>query len=282
MSQIFIPGTAAPSDVADSKTFSAGTSYQAAGTLPDRRGNPAAGTYSTAVSAKADGGGSIVLEPTLGVYGPGKNTNGFGSIIATDPNFVKENWPTDRTIFGIQGTMPTHLGDHVNRQEVAYWAAGTNGVTNPRVFFRPPPGYYDGNGWIYDEPLDLRPQNLLAGKNLFGMVGTARGLESAFGNGTLGAGGAISASGLAFQPKAIVVYTAPMVGNDFYYISKSYFAAFGPTQYYTITRRDIYQGGTQTTVADTGTWSVGSNSFSTSFGSGWDGFSFSWRAFGGT
>ncbi|MGM9943925.1 MAG: hypothetical protein ACI33M_03230 [Lysinibacillus sp.] len=60
--------------------------------------------YTNPKSYKADGGGSLVVEPNTGYYEAGKNANGFGSIIMTDSNFIASNIVSGKSIFGISGT----------------------------------------------------------------------------------------------------------------------------------------------------------------------------------
>lgn len=77
------------------------------GGIPDlRRENLAQwGGYTGCQSIKGDGGGSIVVEPYTGYYEKGLNANGFGTIIATDPNYIPDNILSGKSIFGVQGTL---------------------------------------------------------------------------------------------------------------------------------------------------------------------------------
>lgn len=204
MGQIFIPGDAVPGDVAVPKKFSAGTNYQTAGTLPDRRGNPAAGQYITAVSARADSGGNIVMEPPLGVYGPGKNTGGFGTLIANDPNFVPANWPSNKTMFGTPGTMPTYpLGTNITNA----WADGQGNMS----FGFPVGAYLQGGGFGNPGTTELhnfdpshKASNILKGVTLLGITGN--GSTAAFASGYSDPVGTTNVvNGLSFTPTLIVV-----------------------------------------------------------------------------
>ncbi|MDG0809741.1 hypothetical protein [Cohnella rhizosphaerae] len=173
MGQIFISGDAQPSDVAAPKKFSAGTNYQAAGTLPDRRGYPAVGQYVSAVSAMSDSGGNIVMEPPLGIYGPGKNAGNFGTLIANDPNFVPANWPSNKTMFGTPGTMPSYpLGTNITN----VWADGLGNIS----FGFPVGAYLQGGGFgnpgtteVHNFDPNHKASNILSGVTILGVNGTA-------------------------------------------------------------------------------------------------------------
>lgn len=61
--------------------------------------------YKNPKSYRADGGGSLVVEPLRGYYEEGLNANNFGSIILNDPNFIAANIKAGKSIFGINGTV---------------------------------------------------------------------------------------------------------------------------------------------------------------------------------
>jgi|GEM_PF-6003803 len=177
MAQIYIPGDAAPGDVSNKKKFSAGVNYQAAGTLTDYRAYPM-GTagYVTAVSAKSDSGGNIVLEPPTGIYTSGKNANGYGALIANDPNFVPANWRADKTMFGTPGTIPVITDGADPAQGVGKWGDGALAVY-------PREGYRKGGAGAGEIKVSvaqlqsvnafLAPQYILSGAEIFGINGTA-------------------------------------------------------------------------------------------------------------
>lgn len=61
--------------------------------------------YTSALSAKGDGGGTLCLEPPTGYYEQGKNGIGFGSLATNDPNYTAANIANGVPIFGVIGTM---------------------------------------------------------------------------------------------------------------------------------------------------------------------------------
>lgn len=226
MSQIYISGDASPSDVAAPRKFSAGTNYQATGILTDYRGSPNGAGYVTALSAKSDSGGNIVLEPPTGIYSSGKNVNGYGALIANDANFKPANWLSTVTMFGTPGTIPVISSGADPAQGVGLWGDGALAVY-------PSVGYRKGGAGAGEIKVsvaqmqsvnpDLLPANILAGKSIFGVAGTAiQGKRVATGSSpaptnsigfdTWGGQFAylpvITVTGLAFKPGIVIIYDA--------------------------------------------------------------------------
>jgi hypothetical protein len=96
MAQIYIPGNAAPNDVIAGKVFSAGTNYQAAGTLAEQ------GNYTYAEST-----GQVSTELYVRIpFGAYRTPTGSGrpEIIVHDNNFTAANIRSGVSIFGIAGS----------------------------------------------------------------------------------------------------------------------------------------------------------------------------------
>ncbi|MEK4106857.1 hypothetical protein NST28_22425 [Paenibacillus sp. FSL R10-2791] len=92
------------------------------GTMPNKtRG--AMGGYTNAVSAKGDGLTALVMEPPTGYYEAGKNTDGYGTLLAVDANFVPSSILATKTVFGVQGSVPVIAG-YDTAQNVGIWPDG--------------------------------------------------------------------------------------------------------------------------------------------------------------
>lgn len=98
-------GNADPADVLAGKTFSNASGNGLTGTMPNYSRSVLGQSYRQALSIKGDGGGSIVVEPATGYYEQGKNAAGFGSIIASDNDYVPSNIKKGTSIFGVEGTL---------------------------------------------------------------------------------------------------------------------------------------------------------------------------------
>ncbi|OMD64684.1 hypothetical protein BSK62_17090 [Paenibacillus odorifer] len=93
------------------------------GTMPDRTRAGDSLTYTTALSAKGDGFGSLVMEPQTGYYASGLNSGGFGTLLSVDPNFVPSSILSTKTIFGVPGNVPVIAGVDV-ASGVGRWGNG--------------------------------------------------------------------------------------------------------------------------------------------------------------
>lgn len=69
--------------------------------------------YTTAISTRGDGQGSLVMEPPTAYYTAGKNNRGFGSIIAQDLDYRPDNIRAGVDIFGVVGTMAPSVSGSV-------------------------------------------------------------------------------------------------------------------------------------------------------------------------
>jgi hypothetical protein len=139
---------------------------RANGTMVNRtRG--AAGGYTNAVSTRGDNFGSLVMEPPTGYYESGKNTDGFGTLIAVDPNFVPANILQGKTMFGVDGAIVNRSveNNHSPSNAAEIWATGD-------VFLMPQAGYYNGVTWTKSTFPTLVPSNVRAGVSIGTLVGT--------------------------------------------------------------------------------------------------------------
>ncbi|WP_339276529.1 phage tail protein [Paenibacillus sp. FSL W8-0426] len=69
---------------------------------------------------------------------------------------------------GLIGAIPNR-----SAQSAHQLAKLTEVWAGDRAFMMPPDGYYDGQSWVYALTPDLQPANILAGKNILGVAGTA-------------------------------------------------------------------------------------------------------------
>ncbi|WP_339271435.1 phage tail protein [Paenibacillus sp. FSL K6-1330] len=223
-------GTATAPDVLQGKTFP-GEDGLVTGTMPNYSRAVLGQDYSQAVSAKGDGGGNIVLEPKTGYYEQGKNTAGFGSVLALDPNYKSENIKAGTSIFGVSGKstvvdtadavldpqyllvgqsgyddgvkkagqMPNRSAEnnHMPGLESTVWAGD-------RFFIRPPHGYFNGSTWVTAAVPGLTANNLRAGVNIAGLLGTLdpnmKMAQAGLGNSSYG-----SITNLPFKPILLLI-----------------------------------------------------------------------------
>ncbi|MEK4195972.1 pyocin knob domain-containing protein [Paenibacillus sp. FSL L8-0323] len=144
------------------------------GTIPNRTRAGDSLTYTTALSAKGDGFGSLVLEPQTGYYASGLNSGGFGTLLSVDPNYVPASILSTKTVFGVQGSVPVIAGVDV--------ASGVGRWGNGDLAIYPLEGYRKGGmgaGEIKVTTAQLRsvegnlaPNNIRNGVNVFGVTGT--------------------------------------------------------------------------------------------------------------
>ena len=127
----------------------------------------------------------------------------------------------------ITQNIPVKEGHQVATNK-AYWSAGSNGNTNPCIFLKPlMPAYYrDNETWIKQEVPDLRPENIVSGKNILGCVGTAT-IESLGGKYYKTGTSTCTKSGnefrtniaqyLSFTPRIIVGHVNTSIGVRYFY-----------------------------------------------------------------
>ena len=122
--------------------------------------------------------GSVFLRPLLG---NGKvcydGAQGDIWIQGKDPNFVSANFPTNVSLFGLQGTMPLRGGE-----EYPGWRRATSDFLNDvagRACFKIPKGAYltgtpqaGGDVGIFCDDAEFIGANFPANKNIFGLQGT--------------------------------------------------------------------------------------------------------------
>jgi hypothetical protein len=198
-------GTATAAEVLAGKTIGTENGL-VTGTLPNRT-RAAAGGYTTAVSAKGDWFGSMVMEPPTGYYESGLNDGQFGTLLAVDPNFVPSSILSTRSIFGVQGSVPVITTGDDPAQGVGKWGDGSLAVY-PREGYRKG-GSGAGEIKVTTAQLrsvegDLAPANIRSGVEVFGVTGTL--VERMYAEGYTGAhysNGAYQISGLSFKPRIV-------------------------------------------------------------------------------
>lgn len=166
MSSLLLPGDAGFADVLAGKKFSAGSKFNAQGTMPNNG----------AVTLTPSGNGTVAI--------PAGYHNGSG--IVSQVNVPAANVLTGTTIAGVAGTMPN--------QGSPSWTPGPNNILLPA-------GYYAG-GTIQGDA-DLIADNILSGKNIFGVAGNVQKVLRATGSGTISSSG--DTVNLGFQPKTVIL-----------------------------------------------------------------------------
>lgn len=174
------------------------------GTMPNNTSTGPAGHYlGTQINAGAlsgDGINNAYIMPKKGYY---DEVNGWAKY--PQPDLLSENIKKNKTIFGIAGKSTvvdvsnTTIVDsgHVLSGELFWWHDGNSypgtmldhsggghvlalqntsgnfdndGIS---VYLQPPAGFYDGQTWVRAYAPDLLESNILLGKNIFGVPGTA-------------------------------------------------------------------------------------------------------------
>lgn len=87
--------------------------------------------YTSPRSYKADGGGSLVIEPNWGYYEAGVNDNGFGSIILSDGNYKATSIVAGKSIFGLAGVAA------IKRTVSGQFTTGSFADTNQTIYGLP-------------------------------------------------------------------------------------------------------------------------------------------------
>lgn len=168
-------GTATANDVLAPKTIGV-ESGLVTGTIPDRSNLQAATQYVAPKSFEPTAYGELTIEPQTGYYKEGKNANGYGPILISDPNFLASNILNNKTIFGLTGNIPNY-GRAILGQGYAQ-ADSARGDGGGALVIEPSRGYYEpgrnanGFGSIIASAPDYIPANIRAGKEIFGVPGT--------------------------------------------------------------------------------------------------------------
>lgn len=247
MGQIFIPGTASTGDVLSGKVFNAGTNYQASGTMPNKSGNTQLlstlddgsgnkGSYIDSVidADSSDQALNITITPPQGYYdgstakiklrvwGPKSNVIAAGQKVGwtnsptvtgtytSDANATPGDILSGKTAYvngqKITGTMP----QLTSYSQLLNWE---NDNADQRVAVTIPKGYSDGTVKFDIAEGNLSPSNIVSGKSIFGVAGTAVvGKRYAIGT-TFVSNMNLSVTGLGFKPTTIVIYYVSSGGN---------------------------------------------------------------------
>lgn len=199
-------GNATAADILNGKTATADAG-QITGVMADRSGGlHVLATGATAgVKSAGDSNNNAYLQPPAGYY------DGTSWVKSPQPDLVSSNILSGKNILGVAGGItnmatsnPNGLG--AGRSYALGWSTG--GSTG--IYFKPQAGYYDGiNTWTeYTDP-NLVPANILSGKSILGVSGTAINgagkAGHATGSGTTNSSGYAVVSGLGFTPTCIQI-----------------------------------------------------------------------------
>lgn len=175
--------------------------------MPDRTRAGDSLTYTTALSAKGDGFGSLVMEPQTGYYASGLNSGGFGTLLSVDPNFVPSSILSTRSIFGVQGSIPVITSGEDPALSVGKWGDGSLAVYPREGYRKGGPGAGEikvTTAQLRSVEGDLAPANIRSGVEVFGVTGTL--VERMYAEGYTGAhysNGVYQISGLSFKPRIV-------------------------------------------------------------------------------
>lgn len=231
-------GTAAAGDVLSGKTFNSANGIGLAGTMTWNTASNGVSPVSAAFHVHGDtysesnGSNTFMLVPKgywdgntwLGINMPGLKSSNILSGVEIG---------TDTVI--LRGGIPNRSTEDWHQPALESFVSSANGYG---AYVRPPAGYYDGNSWVRSLQPDMVPANILAGKSIFGVTGTAiAGKRFASGSGVTPSLTAtfyfeatysngydnyyyvnLSTLGLAFTPSVVIFYV-----NTSYYDSIIYF-----------------------------------------------------------
>ncbi len=108
---------------------------------------------------------------------------------------------------GLSGEMINNRG-HVSASGIS-----TTGTT---LRFRPQQGYYSGDNFnsVQWTDSDFLAENIVSGKKIFNVIGTANELQISKGTGITDYNGKMTVSGLAFKPRYVIATTVASYGNE--------------------------------------------------------------------
>ncbi|OME03363.1 hypothetical protein BSK54_07875 [Paenibacillus odorifer] len=190
-------GTATAAEVLAGKTI--GTENGLVnGTMPDRTRAGDSLTYTTALSAKGDGLGSLVMEPQTGYYASGLNSGGFGTLLSIDPNYVPASILSTKTVFGVQGSVPVISGVDV--------ASGVGRWGNGDLAVYPLEGYRKGGMGAGEIKVTVAQLNSAGLPQVASGTIESGGLETyTRADGSTVIAASLIVSGLTFKPTVIIV-----------------------------------------------------------------------------
>jgi hypothetical protein len=195
-----VAAVAVPADKVLAGTTIAGT----AGAIPVISGDTAATAINGTITP-----GRLYMQPGSHKYWP---PNGFFTY-KDDPNFIAANIRGDKTVFGLQGSMPVR-GDYTSPVSIA--------AASPVLYARIPGGAYVNNTSTGYPEINIQDPNFIAsniraGVGIFGLVGSMiEGKRWAAGNERTSGSGPyqLSLSGIGFRPRiAIISDAVSMNGN---------------------------------------------------------------------
>jgi hypothetical protein len=185
MSSFLLPGSAIPAHVLSGDSFSAGSNFNVAGTMPNN--------------------GALVLTPGASAQViPAGYHSGSGNVPAVVVPVA--NVLTGTTIAGQTGTIPNNSG-----LEVAARASDPSGA-KLRLFLPSTSAYYNSFASVSLADANFIAANIPNGMSMFGLVGTNTNKRYATGTASTvyqidASGGyvqSISVSGLAFTPRVVI------------------------------------------------------------------------------
>lgn len=200
----------------------------------------------TGITGTMTNNGAVTITPgTTNKVIPAGYHNGSGYVVG-DADLISANIKSGANIFGVagssavvdtsnavldpqylltgysgyddgvlkSGTMINRSGENWHQPAVGETVSNANGYG---AYLIPPRGFYDGSSWVRSLQPDLIASNILSGKNVFGMIGSAVIGQSASGTSTV----AVSKTGaerydsrgsttlsLPFTPKVIGIKSA--------------------------------------------------------------------------
>lgn len=128
----------------------------------------------SAYIAALDKKGGAYSAGDANIYGYIKPAAGYydGSAWAriAQPDLKASNILSSKNIMGVVGSIPVYSNANVNAVDKKGGAL-TSGDTTVYGYIKPTAGYYDGSAWARIAQPDLKATNILASKNIMGVVG---------------------------------------------------------------------------------------------------------------